>query len=122
MKEGQKKRLGRRWSLRLVAMILFLIVVFFTGPGLIHRAYRLGTSDAERQARASQYHALAAPELEVLTSGGPLMEARKARREISLWFHARGWPIDEGWHDNFFQKTLRGWRELLAYWQLSSKA
>lgn len=38
------------------------------------------------------------------------------RIKIFYWFHARGWPIDEGCHEAFIGKRKRLRGDLLSHW------
>lgn len=82
---------------------IFGCAVFYWGPNVIHASYRGGVSETDKTELKAKYNNLTNQE---------------ERMKIYLWFHARGWNIDEGWHENFLQKKKRDWSELIQYWQI----
>jgi hypothetical protein len=103
------------WCLLILAA---LCTGYFAGPALIHRAHRLTTSNSERRLMKQRYHELVAKEWDRSLADADRAQASKSRWAIYYWFHARGWPIDEGWHEGPLQETARHWRELFQYWRL----
>jgi hypothetical protein len=47
-------------------------------------------------------------------TGASKTNSQKARHKLFLWFHARGFPIDEGDEE---YSLWRPWVELLDYWR-----
>jgi len=76
---------------------------------MIHLVYRLTTSEVKRDANKVRYYGLASSER--LAEGAELVEMRVERMRLYYWFHARGWAIDEGDHEEH-----RPWRELFTHW------
>ncbi|MDA7867610.1 hypothetical protein N9C66_00190 [Akkermansiaceae bacterium] len=100
--------MGKGFQILLV-LVFVSAACFFGGPWMIHRAYRLTTSEAERDGSKIRYHRLASSER--LAEGAELVEMRVERMRLYYWFHARGWAIDEGDHEEH-----RPWRELFNHW------
>jgi len=106
--------------IRVLLILLGLCAGCFFGPTLIHWSYRLGTTDVEREAKKGRYHELAHKEAFVRKNAGAGREKpSEERRRIFYWFHARGWPIDEGWcGEGMLGEKKRQWRDLFQYWEL----
>lgn len=107
-----RKRRGLLW---LVLLLGAGVALFFFGPSLIHAVYRSGTSENERMGNKIRYDRLV---FLGENAEGPVKERLdQERRRIFYWFHARGWNIDEGWHDSKpAGTTIREWRDLITYW------
>lgn len=96
-----------------------LMAGLYFGPAMIHLGYRFGTEASEREENKVLYNQLAN---QVARAEG-LSEAERAeitgeKNRVFLWFHARGWNIDEGWHESALGEKRRHWRELFQYWEL----
>lgn len=104
---------GGPWrALRIAAVSLGVLVLLWSaGPAILHAVHRSGTPEGEREAQRRRY-------AELSGRPGPDPAARAEQRAIFLWFHARGWNIDEGWHESWPGRRRREWRELLDYWRL----
>ena len=103
----------RRKRLRWFHIALALgFLTFLLGPSLIHLGYRMGTSDSEKQTMRERYQ-----HLSQIKHHEKDPSEHQEQRDIYLWFHIRGWNIDEGWHENFATERLRQWSELCEYWK-----
>ncbi|MGB8354165.1 MAG: hypothetical protein WCD79_09785, partial [Chthoniobacteraceae bacterium] len=97
----------------LTALVLFIIVILFLFvPVFIHTHYRSKTPDAVMKSQREEYSRLENSELHL--TGVARIASEKKRDKLYLWFHARGFPIDEGdggtplWQD---------WSDLFDYWR-----
>ena len=112
-----EKRRSKRILILLTAICVSAPAVFCFGPSLIHACHRVGTTESERQINKERYHELARQESSKSTSSQERSRVSEERWRLYHWFHARGWPIDEGWHDTAFGKKRRAWRALFNYWR-----
>src|SRR4051812_15144674 len=97
------------------ALVLFLIT-FFSGPSVIWKAYQRTTSDKEKLEKRRRYQELANAEIGM--DERSRLKSEEERTRLYYWFHARGWPIDEG-HEG--SSTLDHWRDLVRYWRSHEK-
>jgi hypothetical protein len=106
MKSASKKVL-------LIGCGLFLgLILFLFGPSAIHAGYRAATPDAVVQDRRTEYQRLANGELRL--TGAAKRASETTRGKLYLWFHARGFSIDEGDEET---SLWQPWRDLIDYWR-----
>jgi hypothetical protein len=91
--------------------ILVLLAVLLWGPNVIQALYRSATPDSVMQSQRKEYSRL--DNAEVHLTGTAKIENQKARYKLFLWFHARGFPIDESDGEVSFWQP---WRDLFGYW------
>ena len=96
-----------------LATLVLLFGIFIFGPPLIHAAYRATTPGAVIESQRVEYSRLANSELQL--SGTAKAASQKRRYKLYMWFHARGFSIDEG--DDEYPMVLRCWSDLIAYWR-----
>lgn len=101
-----------------VFIVLTICIIFYFGPCVIHHFYRSGVLESQRLELKSEYNDLSNQELKASLTALEKQNIHEARMNIYYWFHARGWNIDEGWHENPLQRKQRDWKELIAYWKL----
>ncbi|SHJ45084.1 hypothetical protein SAMN02745181_2098 [Rubritalea squalenifaciens DSM 18772] len=105
-------RLSCKRRFWLLAAIALPILSFLWGPTLFHLVHRMGTSNSEKQTMRERYQ-----HLSQIKHHEKDPTEHQEQRDIYLWFHIRGWNIDEGWHENFATERLRQWSELCEYWE-----
>jgi hypothetical protein len=103
-------RIRRRFIL--VIGIFSALTFFVLGPELIHLIYRVFTPDSVMLEKRSQYSWMA--ETESTLSGAKKIQIQKDRYKLFLWFHARGFPIDEGDESLPFWQP---WKDLIDHWR-----
>lgn len=89
--------------------ILFLVLSYHNIPGLIHKINLYFTLDSEIIENRKQYNNL---QLMSYRNHDEQMNIEKQSKQLFLWFHIRGLPIDEGHHT--ISSTER-WREFLIW-------
>lgn len=103
-----------------LSILLGPLAIFFAGLPLIHQGYRMATPPGERTESKSRYLELAEREFhDRRLTPSERLRIRSERMEIYYWFHARGWPIDEGWHESLIAKQSRLWGDLFKHWKVS---
>jgi hypothetical protein len=105
-----------RYLVPLTGAAVLILVTFFWAPPVIWKAYREDTSEKEKTEKTRRYHHLA--NTEHLMDERSRLASQRERLRLFYWFHARGWPIDEG-HEG--SSTLGHWRDLVRYWNLNEK-
>jgi hypothetical protein len=97
----------------LIALVVFVILAGLCfGPRLLHSLYRAATPESVMQSNLKEYARLASEELHL--TGTAKIDAQKKRYRLFLWFHARGFPIDEGDGAVSFWQP---WSDLIGYWE-----
>lgn len=96
----------------LTTSVIAVMAFVFIGPMIIHLGYSLSTNKDEKDEKKELYHELANSE-----SKQPFEERKDSiekRRSLYLWFHARGWKIDEGHEEH---AIYHEWDLLIQHWQ-----
>jgi hypothetical protein len=93
-------------------MFLASFAVFRFGPDLVHAFYQSMTPDSVMQNQRTEYSRLDNSELKLTADARTDVEKKKYK--LFLWFHARGFPIDEG---DTPTPIWQPWTELIEYWE-----
>ena len=115
MSPAQKRKYRRFWALLLILFVVSGSCFYFL-PSVIHIVYSNQTSQSERESQLKRYQNICEEECRMTISTNDYMLLNREKDKIFYWFHARGWNIDEGWHENTFGEKVRHWKDLYAYW------